>query len=135
MRLSKPLAALILFVSAGVAAAQTMRLTAEEARVELYGVELAGVNETYGDEWSECIEPGGRTVYRRAGEVQEGRLEITDDGQACFTYRGDPYTSCFEVQREGENYRFNDFVTRVVRRGVSSCEGAPEAYVRNGVAL
>lgn len=127
--------ALILFVSAGAATAQTARLTADEARIELYGVELAGVNETYGDEWSECIEPGGRTIYLRGGEVQEGRLVISEDGEACFTYRGDPYTSCFAVGREGENYRFNDFITRVVRRGVASCEGVPGAYVRNGAVL
>lgn len=135
MRLSKPLLALILFASAGAAAAQTARLTADEARVELYGVELSGVNETFGDDWSECIEPGGRTVYRRGGEVQEGRLVIAEDGQACFTYKGNDYTSCFVVQREGENYRFNDFITRVVRRGVSHCAGDPGAYVRNGALL
>jgi hypothetical protein len=135
MRLSKPLLALFLFVSASAAAAQTARLTADEARIELYGVELAGVNETEGDEWSECIEPEGRTVYRRGGEVKEGRLEIASDGQACFTYRGDTYTSCFVVEREGENYRFDDFITRVVRRGVSHCAGDPGAYVRNGAVL
>jgi hypothetical protein len=135
MRLSKPLLALILFVSAGAAAAQTARLTADEARAELFGVELAGVNETFGDEWSECIEPGGRTLYRRGGEVQEGRLEITSDGEACFTYRGDPYSSCFAVLREGANYRFDAFVTRVVRRGVTSCGSAADAYVRHGAAL
>jgi len=52
---------------AGIASAQTARLTAEQARAELFGVELAGVNESVGDEWRECIEPTGRTVYDRGG--------------------------------------------------------------------
>jgi hypothetical protein len=117
---------------AGIAAAQTARLTAEEARRELYGVELAGVNESAGDEWRECIEPGGRTVYERGGERQEGRLEIRPDGLACFQYPPDTYWSCFSVAREGENYRFNDFITRTVRRGVRDCGAVNDAYVRLG---
>lgn len=134
MRRGMSLIVLALVSAAGVAAAQTARLTAEEARRELYGVELAGVNEAFGDEWSECIEPGGRTVYRRGDEVQEGRLEIRPDGQACFNYPPDTYWSCFDVTREGENYRFDDFVTRTVRRGVRECGGGPDAFVRLGAA-
>jgi len=123
------------FVSvAGIAAAQAARLSAEEARRELYGVELAGVNETVGDQWSECIEPGGRTVYRRGGEVQEGRLEIRPDGQACFNYPPDTYWSCFGVTREGENYRFSDFITRTVRRGVRECGSVNDTLVRLGAS-
>ncbi|MEZ5960320.1 MAG: hypothetical protein R3C30_07810 [Hyphomonadaceae bacterium] len=121
------------FVSvAGIAAAQTARLSAAEARRELYGVELAGVNEASGEEWSECIEPRGRTVYRIAGEVQEGRLEIRPDGQACFNYPPDSDWSCFGVTREGENYRFDEFITRTVRRGVRECPVINDAFVRLG---
>ncbi len=121
------------FVSvAGIAAAQTARLTAAEARRELFGVELAGVNEIDGDEWRECIEPSGRTIYRRGDERLEGRLEIRPDGQACFNYATAEGWNCFSVVREGENYRFDDFVTRSVRRGVRECGAATGAYVRLG---
>jgi hypothetical protein len=124
-----------LAASASVAAAQSMRLTADQARAELFGVELAGVNESFGDDWRECIEPSGRTIYERGGRLIEGRLEIRPDGQACFNYPPDTYWSCFDVQREGENYRFDSFVTRTVRRGVTSCGTADGAYARFGAAL
>ncbi|MBL8545493.1 MAG: hypothetical protein JNL81_03470 [Hyphomonadaceae bacterium] len=132
MRRGLSLFVLLIVSAGGIAAAQTVRLTADEARRELFGVEFGGVNETVGDEWRECIEPGGRTIYRRGGEVSEGRLEIRPDGQACFTYPPDTYQSCFEVMREGVNYRFDAFVTRTIRRDVRSCGPANDAYVRLG---
>jgi hypothetical protein len=92
------------------------------------------VNEIAGDDWRECIEPGGRTVYRRGGETREGRLEIRPDGQACFIYPPDADWSCFAVAREGQNYRFDAFVTRTIRRGVRECGGLNDAYVRLGAA-
>ncbi|MGE0663258.1 MAG: hypothetical protein AB7H66_08165 [Hyphomonadaceae bacterium] len=127
----------VLFAAAtvGIAAAQTVRLTAEEARAELFGVELSGVNESFGDSWRECIEPSGRTVYERGDEVREGRLEIRPDGQACFNYPPDTYWSCFNVDREGDNYRFDSFVTHTVRRGVRACGASNDAYVRVGAEL
>lgn len=132
MRRGMSLFVLAIVSGASIAAAQTARLTAEEARRELLGVELAGVNETYGDEWRECIEPGGRTVYQRGDERIEGRLQIRPDGQACFRYTSESGWNCFSVLREGENYRFDDFVTRTVRRGVRECGAASGAYVRLG---
>lgn len=134
MRRGMSLIVLLVVSAAGIATAQTARLTAEEARRELYGVELAGVNELAGDQWSECIEPGGRTVYRRGGQVQEGRLEIRPDGQACFNYPPDTYNSCFAVTREGENYRFDSFITRTVRRDVRECGAVNDAFVRLGAS-
>lgn len=125
------LTVLITVSAVGIAAAQTA-LTAEEARRELFGVELSGVNESYGDDWRECIERSGRTVYERGGVLKEGRLEIRPDGQACFNYPPDAYWSCFSVVREGENYRFNAFVTRTIRRGVTDCGAVNDAYVRLG---
>lgn len=134
MRRGMSLIVLAIVSAAGIAAAQTARLTAEEAERELYGVELAGVNEVAGDQWSECIEPGGRTIYRRGAEVQEGRLEIRPDGQACFIYPPDAHWSCFAVTREGENYRFDAFITRTVRRDVRDCGAANDAFVRLGAS-
>jgi hypothetical protein len=126
---------ILLAGASGIAAAQGVQLTADQARAELFGVELAGVNESFGDAWRECIEPTGRTIYERGGQRREGRLIIQSDGQACFNYPPDAYWSCFSVQREGDNYRFDTFVTRTVRRGVTSCGTADDAYVRLGAEL
>lgn len=63
-------------VGTSLAAAQGARLTAEQARVELFGVGLAGVNESVGDEWRERIEPSGRTVYERGGRRRQGQIEM-----------------------------------------------------------
>lgn len=135
MRRGMSLIVLAVVLAAGIAAAQTARLSAAQARAELFGVELAGVNESAGDEWRECIEPTGRTVYERGGERREGRLEIRPDGQACFNYPPETYWSCFSVAREGDNYRFDDFVTRTIRRGVRECPAVGGAYVRLGAEL
>jgi hypothetical protein len=132
MRRGLSLFVLAAVTATGIAAAQSVRLTADEARRELFGVELAGVNEAYGDNWRECIEPSGRTVYERGGEIREGRLEIRPDGRACFNYPPDAYWSCFHAYSDGENYRFDAFVTRTIRRGVTRCEAAGGAYVRLG---
>jgi hypothetical protein len=107
---------------AAAPSAQSPVLSAEEARAELFGVRLSGVIDGLG---APCIEPGGCTVYRFAGESVEGRLSIDPDGSACFTYADDGFTerSCFAVRREGANYRFDEFVTRRVERGVTRCEG------------
>jgi hypothetical protein len=112
-------------VLCGAAAAQSPVLSAAEARSELFGVRLSGVIEGSGEPWEECIEPAGRTVYRFAGRSIEGRLSIDPDGSACFTYADDGYTqrSCFVVRRAGANYRFDEFVTRRVERGVTRCAG------------
>lgn len=134
MRRGTSLFVVAIVAVAGIASAQTARLTAEQARAELFGVELAGVNESVGDEWRECIEPSGRTVYDRGGERREGRLEIRPDGQACFNYPPETQWSCFGVEREGENYRFDAFVTRTIRRGVRECPAVGGAYVRLGAA-
>lgn len=134
MRRGLSLYVLLIVSLGGIASAQALRLTADEARRELFGVELAGVNEVAGDEWRECIEPGGRTLYQRGAEVREGRLEIRPDGQACFHYPPDADWSCFAVARDGRNYRFDAFITRTVRRGVSDCGVSRDAYVRLGAA-
>jgi hypothetical protein len=135
MRRVMSLIVLAVVSAAGIAVAQTALLSAEQARAELFGVELAGVNESAGDEWRECIEPAGRTVYERGGERREGRLEIRPDGQACFNYPPETQWSCFNVARDGENYRFDDFVTRTIRRGVRECPRVGGAYVRLGAEL
>ena len=125
MPLNRTAIAIIAAAAAGAAAAQSLVLTAAEARAELFGVRLSGVHEGFDAPWEECIEPSGRTVYRFLGETLEGRLNIEPDGAACFAYAYDGYSqrSCFSVRREGSNYRFDQFVTRHIERGVRRCEG------------
>jgi len=114
------------------AAAQSATLNAREARQALFGIEMAGVYEGDGSRWRECIEPGGRTAYLMDGALDEGRLTINTEGEACFSYRSSGYRaqSCFAVLREGSGFRFQsgpdapDFVTTEVRRGVRACSGA-----------
>jgi hypothetical protein len=93
---------------------------------------MAGYYEGDGHRWRECIEPGGRTVYVVDERVDEGRLEITAEGAACFRYRSSDYraASCFAEARAGEGLRFTSapgapaFVTTEIRRGVRSCPRA-----------
>lgn len=91
MRRGMSLIVLLVVSAAGIATAHTARLTAEEARRELYGVELAGVNELAGDQWSECIEPGGRTVYRR-GECRKAASKFDRTVRHASTTRPIPMT-------------------------------------------
>ncbi|GAM98761.1 hypothetical protein U91I_02397 [alpha proteobacterium U9-1i] len=132
------MAALMVMAALGAqATAKSLALTAAEARSELFGVELVGVVE--GDEtpWRECIAPDGTTLYEIEERVDAGRLTITADGQACFSYASSNYdrTSCWGVSRDGDdNYRFStaaspDFVTRIVRRDVARCEPRGRALI------
>ncbi len=106
-----------------VAPAFSPVLSAEEARAELYGVDLSGVLDGESVAWRECIDPKGRTLFFREGEVSQGEMRIRGDGAACFDYgRG---SHCFRVTRaENAGYVFwgvERFVATSVRRGVEAC--------------
>jgi hypothetical protein len=121
-----------------VAGAEGAMLSAREVRAELVGVELIGIVEGVGESWRECIEPGQRTFYLRPGlpadgPLDEGRLEVADDGRLCFSYRSSDFSrrACYWAARTGANYRFVSadgghyvFATTSVRRGVRSCDRA-----------
>lgn len=129
MLLSRAAVAIVALAAlCGAATAESPALSAQEARAELFGVRLSGVIEGLGAPWEECIEPAGRTVFRFAGQSVEGHLTVDPDGSACFTYADDGFRqrSCFVVRREGANYRFDEFATRRVERGVTRCEGASD---------
>ncbi len=103
-------------------------MTAQEAKSELFGVWLEGETAQTHEQWSECIEPDGKTRYIFGGVELEGQLSIQDDGQACFSYRTDGYDrqSCFRISRAGEGYTFwggveGVFTTTSVLRNIKSC--------------
>lgn len=138
MRPKAMMMAAALLVSAGATAtAKSLTLTATEARSELFGVELSGIIEGEDSRWRECIEPDGDTLYEIDGTVDRGRLTISDDGQACFSYASSNYTrvTCWSVERVGRNnYRFtfpgsSVFETRVVERNVRRCTPGRGALV------
>lgn len=83
-------------------------VSATEAQQELFGVRLSGETAANGAQWSECIEPDGRTVYRIEGVEMIGKLSITETGQACFSYAQSQYArkSCFRVSRGEDGYIF-----------------------------
>jgi hypothetical protein len=114
-------------LGAGSARAQGNEpLSAEVMRAELFGIRMSGIVVGYGVRWSECIEPGGRTLYEIEDHVSEGILEITPDAQACFTYPASG-TSCFRGQRSPRGYLFRGvkdgtlFHATKVERGVTRC--------------
>jgi hypothetical protein len=101
-------------------------LTAEVMGAELFGIRMSGVVVGYGIGWSECVDPGGRTLYELEGQVSEGLLEITADGHACFSYPGTG-RSCFRGQRSPRGYLFRSiddgtlFHATKIERGVQRC--------------
>lgn len=117
-------------LSAGAAAdpkaAGNEPLTAEAMKAELFGVRMSGVVVQTGQPWAECIEPGGRTLYEIGDYISEGVMEVTEGGQACFTYPGTG-TSCFRGQRAPKGYMFygigggGSFHANKVERGVKKC--------------
>ena len=124
-------------VSGGLAvAAPNTPLSAADLQAELFGVHLFGIETDTGLRWDECIEADGRTVYRvqppfgQAPYSEDGLLEVTPDGMACFSYPpgADPAPSCFRAMRRGEGYIFLEagggpgvFITTRVERGKGGC--------------
>jgi|GEM_PF-1562757 len=106
-------------------------LSADEARAELFGVWMEGETAQTKEQWSECIQPNGLTVYSFSGLEMVGKLEVREDGKACFLYETDAYshTSCFRVSRNGDGYTFwggveGVFTTTSIQRNVSTCPSA-----------
>lgn len=127
----KPVIALLIAAAflAGPAAANppgNEPLTADVMQAELFGIQMSGIVVGTGQTWTECIEPGGRTLYEIGGTRAEGILEITPDALACFTYPGTG-ASCFRGQRSPRGYLFREvggsavFHATKVERGVQRC--------------
>lgn len=101
-------------------------LSSEVMQAELFGIQMSGIVVQTGQSWTECIEPGGRTLYE-IGDVRiEGLLEILPNAIACFTYE-ETGTSCFRGQRAPRGYLFRSvddgtlFHANKIQRGVKRC--------------
>jgi hypothetical protein len=102
-----------------------------EVEAELFGTWMEGETTPKSQIWSECIEPDGLSRYQINGIERVGRLNVDDEGQACFSYEVDDFTreSCFKVSRSQNGYTFwggseGIFVTNTVRRNIKHCPPA-----------
>ena len=127
------LAVLAIAAPSSAQLAKPVRLKAEEAKKALFGVDLEGYSPTEGIEWRECIQPDGQTLYEIPKRVLKGKLRISKEGQACFSYDDTNYEveGCFWVEKTQTGFQFVSsgslFVTTVIVTGVKSCK--PEALV------
>ena len=100
-------------------------MTDEEIRSEFLGTRMSGVLFETGVRFVECIEPGGRSIYRYGSDYSEGNMSSVSEGVACFTYASG--TSCFEMLRHPGGYIVSSvsgrshFVISKVERDVRSC--------------
>ena len=102
-------------------------LTAEEIAAEFPGTRMEGKS-SRGEEFSECIEPGGKSVFKHPRGVSTGMMKVEESGNACFTYQSG--TWCYRVQRAPSGYIIrsidNDMVyfVRSVEREVKTCDAS-----------
>jgi hypothetical protein len=104
-------------------------LKPDEVKAALFGIDMQGYSPSSAMSWRECIDPKGETLYEIPGRVMHGRLVVSPDGLACFSYDLDDYSSvnCFVTFKSGDGLRFEGdfgalFVTTKVVTGVRSCE-------------
>lgn len=103
-------------------------LTSDEIRSEFLGTRMSGVLFETGVRFVECIEPGGRSIYRYGEDTSEGALTSVSDGVACFTY--DDGSFCYEMLRHPGGYIVSSvehqahFLIGKVERNVQQCTKA-----------
>jgi hypothetical protein len=127
----------VLAFSASAHAGQSIQgfLTSEDLSAELFGIDMQGVAGIEDTPWSECIEPGGKTVYTFMGLQRTGQMSVQPEGIACFRYEDDGVVSsdCFRVSRNGpDGYVFSGatvggslFRTTRITRNINTCPTGP----------
>lgn len=99
-------------------------LTSDEIRAEFPGTRMHGVL-LGGGSFSECVEPGGRSIFSYEGVVNEGHMTVGENGQVCFAYTNG--TSCYRIQRSPKGYLVRSidgsavFHATRIERGIRSC--------------
>jgi hypothetical protein len=142
MKRGKLLAVLLMAALAAPAGAQLakgagQKLNQAELKKALLGIDMMGFSPSENMSWRECIQPDGETLYEIPDQVLKGRLDISPDGRACFSYADTEYSSvgCFWTYRQGKDglrfeadYKLTTgepasvFVTTKVVTGVTSCK-------------
>jgi hypothetical protein len=105
-------------------------LKRDELRTALFGIEMEGYSPTSNMSWRECVDPQGETFYEIPGSALNGRLMISPEGKACFSYEDDDYSTvgCYVVKRSDKGLRFEGdylnsvFITTRVTTGIKSCK-------------
>jgi hypothetical protein len=113
------------------------KLNQAELKKALLGIDMQGFSPSENISWRECIQPDGVTLYEIPDQVLKGRLDISPDGRACFSYSDTDYKSvgCFWAYKQGKNglrfeadYKLTTgepasvFVTTKVVTGITSCK-------------
>lgn len=122
---------IVMTLAAGPALAQAAGQAMSSAQLKsgLFGIEMSGYSPTFNFQWRECIQPDGKTLYETPDGVVNGRLTISPNGEACFSYEDDGYatTACYVTKQAGKGFRFEGefdvvFVATKVVTGVKSCK-------------
>jgi hypothetical protein len=133
-RLRTVLVVAVLALAAPAALAQLAKkgpsMNAADASRALFGVDMQGYSPSAKFSWRECIDPKGETLYETPGRTQKGKLWVTPDGQACFSYEDTKFQDefCYRVRKNGSGLMFDGdalgngvFVTTRLVTGVKSC--------------
>ena len=104
-------------------------LTEKETEAAILGIDMQGFSPSERFSWRECIQPNGQTLYETPEGVRKGKVLVSPQGEACFSYEDTDYAAvdCFATFKAGEGLRFEGaggslFVTTKVIRNVKTCE-------------
>ncbi len=132
MALKYPVLALAALVLATPAFAQLKQgfgkpLTEKETEAAILGIDMQGFSPSDRFFWRECIQPDGETLYETPDGVRKGKVLVSPEGEACFSYEDTDYAAvhCFATFRAGDGLRFEGaggtlFVTTKVIRNVKT---------------
>ena len=104
-------------------------LTEKETAAAILGIDMQGFSPSEQFSWRECIQPNGETLYETPAGVVKGKVLISPQGEACFSYEDTDFSrvSCFATFRSGDGLRFEGlggtlFLTTKVIRNVKTCK-------------
>lgn len=104
-------------------------LTEKETEAAILGIDMQGFSPSGRFSWRECIQPNGETLYETPAGVIKGKVLVSPEGEACFSYEDSDYAAvhCFAAFKAADGLRFEGadgalFVTTKVIRNVKTCK-------------
>ena len=104
-------------------------LTEKETEAAILGIDMQGFSPSERFSWRECIQPNGETLYETPAGVLKGKVLVSPEGEACFSYEDSDYAAvnCFTTFKSGDGLRFEGaggslFLTTKVIRNVKTCK-------------